>query len=90
MPQRRNEYPGFVMSRTLDLPHSGSRPARFASPAWRKLSDIMSRMLRNALNEWMARRAVETLSGLDDRTLNDIGIRRSEIETRVRQHLPPQ
>ena len=79
-----------IMSRTLDLPHTAPAPARITGAVWRKLNGIMTRVVRGALNEWMARRAIEALSGFDDRTLHDIGINRSEIETRVRRQLPPQ
>jgi|RhiMetdeSRZDD1v2_1073273.scaffolds.fasta_scaffold1358641_1 uncharacterized protein YjiS (DUF1127 family) len=69
-------------------------PARAATPApgaWRRslgaLGRLVVRSVRNGVNAWMMRRAIESLQALDDRTLADIGMHRSEIEHAVRQQV---
>jgi len=42
--------------------------------------------LQAAVHAWRASRAIHALEALDDRMLRDIGIVRSEIAYRVRQH----
>lgn len=77
---------GSDMAYILDLPpalpeRSLGSGARFAP--WR----FLSRVVRNGVHEWMVRRTIESLNALDDRTLKDIGIYRSGIESHVRQHM---
>ena len=59
--------------------------------AWRRaagaLGQFVVRAFRNGANAWIMRRAIESLQALDDRTLHDIGLHRSEIEYSVRQQL---
>jgi uncharacterized protein YjiS (DUF1127 family) len=67
-------------------------PAAASAPgAWRRSLSALGRLVvgsvRNGGNAWMVRRAIESLQALDDRTLADIGMHRSEIEHAVRQQL---
>ena len=59
--------------------------------AWRRavgaLGHLIVRSARIGANAWMVRRAIESLQALDDRTLADIGLHRSEIEYAVRRQL---
>ena len=41
-------------------------------------------VIRMPTEEWMVKRTVDALHDLDDRTLNDIGITRSEVESPAR------
>lgn len=43
----------------------------------------LRRWLRAALKKWQRRKMIASLSSLDDRTLHDIGIHRSEIARAV-------
>ena len=45
---------------------------------------ISARVIRIAIEEWMGKRTVDALHYLDDRTLKDIGITRSEVEPPTR------
>ena len=66
-------------------------PGRASPRAWRLAADALGRFvvrsLRNGANAWMVRRTIESLQALDDRTLADIGLHRSEIEYTVRRQL---
>jgi uncharacterized protein YjiS (DUF1127 family) len=71
-----------TMSHTIDLPHAASTPAR--AGAWRKFRAVLARIMRDRIEEWMVERTIHSLHALDDRTLKDIGITRSEIESCAR------
>jgi len=45
---------------------------------------IAARIIRIATEVWMVKRTVDALHDLDDRTLNDIGITPSEVESSAR------
>jgi uncharacterized protein YjiS (DUF1127 family) len=45
---------------------------------------LAARVIRILAEEWMVERTVDALHYLDDRTLKDIGITRSEVETPAR------
>jgi uncharacterized protein YjiS (DUF1127 family) len=57
---------------------------------WRHLLitffDEMSHAARAGIRAWGVSRAIQALRQMDDRTLRDIGMTRSEIEYRVRKH----
>jgi uncharacterized protein YjiS (DUF1127 family) len=67
---------------SMPLSHSASKPVRFDT--WRRFRDALARGLNNAVEEWIVKRAIAELHGLDDHMLRDIGITRSEIESRIR------
>jgi uncharacterized protein YjiS (DUF1127 family) len=57
---------------------------------WRHLLitffDGMSHAARAGIRAWGVSRAIQALRQMDDRTLRDIGMTRSEIEYRVGKH----
>ena len=70
------------MSRAIDLPSYAPEP--FYPGAWRRCREALARVIRIATEEWMVKRTVDALHYLDDRTLKDIGITRSEVESSAR------
>jgi uncharacterized protein YjiS (DUF1127 family) len=62
-----------------------SAPAPTSSGLLRRYREALARAFRHASEEWIMRRAIVELEGLDDRMLKDIGLTRSEIESCVRQ-----
>jgi uncharacterized protein YjiS (DUF1127 family) len=75
------------MTHLLDLPRATPESDRNAGRSCRSVSRSLARAIRNRLNAWVARRAIESLRALDDRMLADIGMHRSQIEYVVRRHL---
>ena len=65
------------MSHAIQLPHSAPAPVH----AWRRCREALARVIRERSEEWMVKRTIQSLDALDDRTLKDIGITRSEIES---------
>jgi uncharacterized protein YjiS (DUF1127 family) len=73
----------YILDLPRALPERASRGDIFGM-----LSRIIVRAVRNRIHAWMVWRVVDKLRRLDDRTLNDIGIPRGEIEFRVRELIP--
>lgn len=66
-------YPHVFKSNTPHFP-----PARTVAQRNRK-PGAFRRWFRTAFHHWQRRKMIETLRGMDDRLLRDIGIDRSEI-----------
>jgi uncharacterized protein YjiS (DUF1127 family) len=76
-----------IMAYILDLPRV--LPERsIRGGACLALGRMIVRAVRNRTHAWMVWRTVENLQRLDDRTLADIGMHRSEIEWKVRELMP--
>ncbi|MBZ9811058.1 MULTISPECIES: DUF1127 domain-containing protein [unclassified Mesorhizobium] len=52
---------------------------RRQAPALRQRRTTVARLILRAVQRWQRNRAMAALEGLDDRTLEDIGIARNEI-----------
>ena len=65
------------MSRAINLPSYAPEPVY--PNTWRRYREALVRVIRTATEEWMVKRTVDALHYLDDRTLKDIGITRSEV-----------
>ena len=50
----------------------------------RRYREALARVVRRGTEEWIVKRAIAELQGLDDHMLRDIGLTRSEIESHVR------
>jgi len=66
----------------LDILMSASMPAH--TGLLRRYRETLARAFRFATEEWIVRRAIAELQGLDDRMLKDIGLTRGEIESSIR------
>jgi uncharacterized protein YjiS (DUF1127 family) len=67
------------MSRAIDLPSCANAPVPAAM--WGRCRAALARVIRNAVEEQTVRGIMKALHALDDRTLKDIGVTRSEIES---------
>ena len=70
------------MSRAIDLPSYAPEPVY--PSACRRYREALARVIRTATEEWTVKRTMDALHYLDDRTLKDIGITRSEVESPAR------
>ena len=61
-----------------------SASAPIHASAWRRVWEAFALLMRNVAEERVVKRAIEEMNRLDDRTLRDLGITRSEIESRIR------
>jgi len=66
----------------VDMLLSASSPTH--SGLLRRYREALARAVRNATEEWIVKRAIKELQGLDDHMLKDIGLTRGEIEACVR------
>ena len=69
------------MSQIADIPFSA---AASHSGLLRRYREALVCAFRHAAKEWIVKRAIAELQGLDDHMLRDIGLTRSEIESCVR------
>jgi uncharacterized protein YjiS (DUF1127 family) len=54
----------------------------------RRLARAIGRAMRNGVDAWRLRRSLQKAASLDDRTLADLGLCRSDIEFAVRRPMP--
>ena len=66
----------------VDMLLSASAPTH--SGLLRRYREALARAVRHVSEEWIVKRAIAELQGLDDHMLRDIGLTRSEIESCVR------
>lgn len=66
----------------IDIPYSSAASAHSGSV--RRYREAFARVVRHVSEEWIVKRAIAELQGLDDHMLRDIGLTRSEIESYVR------
>jgi uncharacterized protein YjiS (DUF1127 family) len=66
----------------VDIFISASSPTH--SGLLRRYREALTRVVRNATEEWIVKRAIAELQALDDHMLKDIGLTRGEIESCVR------
>ena len=66
----------------IDIPFSAAAPTH--SGLLRRYREALVRAFRHVSEEWIVKRAIAELQGLDDHMLQDIGLTRSEIESYVR------
>lgn len=68
------------------LPSAFTVAASAAADIGHWITDALRRIARTSRVAWRERTAVKTLSSLDDRTLKDIGVFRSEIPYLANRH----
>ena len=73
------------MSYTSTFPRRASRAGSIAMACRRLVTDLRTG-IGYAMDAWATQRAIRALQSLDDHMLQDIGLTRSEIASRVRQH----
>lgn len=66
----------------IDISYSAA--ARTHSGLLRRYREALVRAFHHVSEEWIVKRAIAELQGLDDHMLQDIGLTRSEIESYVR------
>jgi uncharacterized protein YjiS (DUF1127 family) len=66
----------------VDMLLTASAPTH--SGLLRRYREALARALHHVTHEWIVKRAIAELQGLDDHMLRDIGLSRSEIESYVR------